>query len=181
MVEQIYRQVCAKVYGYVNGFFFSITIPYFCAFIILLMLLNRRKRKECGRQNKYVQLVYTLSGAIYLTIVLQITLLGRNDGNVNTILTFFSSYIQLWKQKYEIIYDMVFNVLLFVPMGMLFGSNKSKKKSFLLMFTISFFVESTQFLTGRGIFELSDLVHNTLGGVVGVVLGCIKKLKSYHN
>lgn len=160
-MEQLFRQICAKVNGYVNAFSPMHVVPCFCVFFILLLLLNKNKWKS-------MQLGFMACWALYLTSVLEITLLGRTDGNVNTMQTFFVSYIQLWKHKYEIIYDMVFNVFLFLPMGILFSKFGGRKKISILIFIISLFIESAQFLTGRGILELSDLVNNTLGGIIGI-------------
>ena len=38
------------------------------------------------------------------------------------------------------------------------------------MFFISFLIEVIQLLTGVGLFEICDLIDNTLGGLVGIIL-----------
>ena len=83
------------------------------------------------------------------------------------------SYIEIFQVQdlYKAIYILMgnlFNVILFVPIG-IFGAliTRSKKKTILLGATISSFIEILQFLFARGVFEVDDILHNTLGTLVG--------------
>ena len=67
----------------------------------------------------------------------------------------------------------ILNVVIFVPLGIytgiLFGKWSFAKK-FLFIFSISFLVEGLQYLLGIGAFDVTDLITNTFGGVIGLIL-----------
>ncbi len=86
------------------------------------------------------------------------------------------------------------NILLFVPMGFLLPTMAKKlRKLFLIVFLglmSSLAIETVQFFTGLGIFDIDDLLNNTIGAFIGYILFffCIKffvrdkkaKVKQYH-
>jgi glycopeptide antibiotics resistance protein len=37
-------------------------------------------------------------------------------------------------------------------------------------FIVSLFIELTQYITGRGLCELDDVVHNTIGAFAGIII-----------
>lgn len=70
------------------------------------------------------------------------------------------------------------NVIMFAPVGALSG-HLWKWKGLSVAAGLSFTVEVLQFVTGRGLLELDDVIHNCLGTVVGmgIVMVAGKKLK----
>jgi glycopeptide antibiotics resistance protein len=70
---------------------------------------------------------------------------------------------------------LVGNVMAFIPLGMfipILMGNKllSGANVFLSSLLLSLGYEVTQLLTGMGIFDVDDLMLNTLGGVIGYIL-----------
>lgn len=70
---------------------------------------------------------------------------------------------------------LVGNVLAFIPLGIfipvLMGNKLfSGVKVFLLSLLLSLGYEVTQLLTGMGIFDVDDLMLNTLGGLIGYIV-----------
>ncbi|MFK0526223.1 VanZ family protein [Paenibacillus illinoisensis] len=70
---------------------------------------------------------------------------------------------------------LVGNVMAFIPLGMfipMLMGNKllSGANVFLSSLLLSLGYEVTQLLTGMGIFDVDDLMLNTLGGVIGYIL-----------
>ena len=65
--------------------------------------------------------------------------------------------------------EILLNVALFIPIGFLLGGTMSK--GFLkVLFTgciLSIFIELLQLATGRGLCETNDIIHNTMGCMVG--------------
>ena len=71
--------------------------------------------------------------------------------------------------------EILLNVLLFIPVGILAG----KWKVIPAAACFSLLIEGTQLLTGRGLFEFDDVIHNTLGAVIGVlVVWSVNRLKT---
>lgn len=69
--------------------------------------------------------------------------------------------------------EIILNAIIFVPMGIyaaiLFKKWKSVK-SILLFALSSLILESIQYITALGAFDITDIINNTLGGTVGLFL-----------
>ena len=83
-------------------------------------------------------------------------------------------YLQpLW--SYSVLYNkllaqLILNVMLFIPIGFLVGGALKKKhiwNTVKIGFVLSFFIELTQLITTRGVFNVDDIIHNILGCVIG--------------
>ena len=71
----------------------------------------------------------------------------------------------------------VLNILLFVPLGILvyLKSNKDNSLKCIALCTfmgafISLLIECTQLITGRGMFEITDILTNASGSLIGAIL-----------
>ena len=66
------------------------------------------------------------------------------------------------------------NVLMFIPLGILMPVCFEKVRGFIRILILSFFcslfIETTQLFTHTGLFELVDLINNTLGGCIGYLI-----------
>ena len=75
------------------------------------------------------------------------------------------------------------NTLLFIPYTFLFlqamKPYRTWKSSMILALSTTTFVELSQLIFWLGEFQLSDLVHNMIGGVIGCVLWHIKEALLY--
>lgn len=109
--------------------------------------------------------------AMYVYIVIGITLLSRSEAysavvNLRLFSTFGSDF---WSHMF--IYE---NILLFVPLGiLLFLLAKPFRKAAVSLFTgaaCSLVIETIQFLTHLGRFELDDILTNTIGMLIGFLL-----------
>ena len=72
---------------------------------------------------------------------------------------------------YDYTIQLIENVLLFLPAGILcpwmWKQIRNWKRSFLLGFAGSLLIETLQMLTGRGLFQLDDLITNAAGMMAG--------------
>lgn len=69
--------------------------------------------------------------------------------------------------------ETLLNVLIFIPLGVYAGllfRKRSFGRQFLFFFLISLSLESLQFLFKIGAFDITDLMTNSLGGVIGYLL-----------
>ncbi|MDD4079876.1 MAG: VanZ family protein [Eubacteriales bacterium] len=109
----------------------------------------------------------------WLLLVLALTTYSRGanfTGSFN--IDFFSTYVNAWnKWSFSELQLIIFNMLMFIPLGLLLPLlwKKAEKFKVMLFFSIGLtvFIEILQLLTGTGIFELDDLFHNCLGSMFG--------------
>ena len=153
---------------------FALTMTVIVALIIFLgyrflYLKVFGGTKRFTKKQWVVSILFTL----YVVTVCALTFLNRGatfEGNMN--LSLFSSYREAWYKfslrGWQYIY---FNILMFVPLGFLLPllHKRFAKIGWTLLVAILFtaFIESVQFITGVGIFELDDLFNNVLGALIG--------------
>ncbi len=80
------------------------------------------------------------------------------------------SYTELYN---TIIAQLIMNVMMFIPIGFFSGVALKKKHIWNVIeigLILSLFIELTQLITTRGVFNVDDIIHNTLGCVIG--FGC---------
>ncbi len=140
--------------------------------LALVYIINKKTLK--GKKRITVKTYVLLALLIgYLFLVLALTSLSRGanyDGWVN--LNILSGYADAWNSWSVVAFQMiVFNVILFVPLGILLPLLNRKLDSLkavcLVSLGLTLFIELFQLMTQTGIFELDDILHNVLGGVLG--------------
>lgn len=71
------------------------------------------------------------------------------------------------------------NILLFIPLGFLLPLLVKRFRNFFLIlftgFLLSLFYECTQLITGIGVFDVDDMILNTSGTLVGIIIFYILK------
>lgn len=111
---------------------------------------------------------------IYASTVLFRTYQSSRGHNFNP----FWSYSAIIDGKENVLAESILNVLVFIPMGLLFGlvsRNIRWSTVFVVILCISISIESLQYLTKRGFAEFDDVAHNVLGGMIGYGLFCITR------
>jgi glycopeptide antibiotics resistance protein len=103
-----------------------------------------------------------------MTFVLVFTMLGRGTGYVNKWTSLFASFFALINGNLETACDLFFNIVLFIPGGFLLRLKMGNFKTIKIIAFTSFSIEALQLITSRGVFEISDLMMNTLGGLIGI-------------
>jgi glycopeptide antibiotics resistance protein len=107
----------------------------------------------------------------WLLLVLALTTLSRGanfTGSFN--IDFFSAYVNAWnKWSISELQLIIFNMLMFTPLGFLLPLFWMKAEKFKVTLFVSIgltvCIEIVQLLTGTGIFELDDLFHNCIGSL----------------
>lgn len=73
--------------------------------------------------------------------------------------------------KPELVVENIMNVIVFIPVGMILGSLLRVKGSWLVALligcSISITIEALQFWFMKGFSEVDDVMHNTLGCLIG--------------
>ena len=147
-------------------------------FLLIALYFFYYRERQSDHQ-KQLPLKQLLLGAIfigYIVFVLELTVIGRGTSHYMQMnLQPFSGYIDAWK-KYSLrdLQNCLFNILMFVPLGMFLPLLIAKFKEFkwllLVVVGATMSIETYQTLSGAGIFEVDDLINNSLGGIIGYQL-----------
>jgi glycopeptide antibiotics resistance protein len=170
--------------GYIKDYIqnYDIGVPFVvvivtCLFvcgIVLLLFRVKTNNSVFVRQASFCMLMG------YVFLVLCTTIFYREE-------TFEKRYYlqPLW--SYSVLYNklltqIIMNVMLFIPIGFFVGGALKKKhiwNTIGIGFVLSFFIELTQLITTRGVFNVDDIIHNTLGCVIGFLcfVVCYKMVK----
>ena len=99
----------------------------------------------------------------------------------------FWSYKAIQEGREDLLAENIMNVVVFIPVGLLLGiafKQMTWWKALLIGCSISVTIEALQFFFMRGFSELDDVMHNTLGCLIGfgfmIILRIIFKTR-YNN
>lgn len=112
----------------------------------------------------------------YIAAVLWITLFSRLGAETRSFLLPFHSYVEILKGNWKFLLENIGNVVLFIPLGAALSAvNKCDMKRVAgVGLLTSLLIETLQFTFALGTFECDDLIHNTLGVVIGA--WCVGKI-----
>lgn len=120
---------------------------------------------------------------VYFSFILQKTILNRTFGannNLELALT-IPNILEISEDRNNI--GAIENLIFFIPYTFFLFQSFSLKKfkdiknTLILSFLTSLVIEVLQLLTTLGTFQLSDLLYNTLGGVIGYIIYRIINIK----
>lgn len=117
--------------------------------------------------------IFCSSFGAYIAAVLWITLFSRIGEGYRGFLLPFHSYVEICKGEWRPLLENIGNVVLFIPLvvALKWSGVEDVKKAGLL---VSLLIEVLQFTFALGTFECDDLIHNTLGAVIGA--WCVGKI-----
>ncbi|MBP3351055.1 MAG: VanZ family protein [Lachnospiraceae bacterium] len=135
-----------------------------CLFCLVQMINKKGKTK--GKEALPVW--STVSFWTYLALVIMITFLSRESGDSTGVDLELGASLRINARNNALVLE---NVLLFVPYGFCYCWWEKGKgiffNSFMVGFVTSLIIEGMQLVTGRGIFQLDDIIMNTLGCMLG--------------
>lgn len=144
-------------------------------------ILNKITRKKIGAVSFFLLIIY---GCVVLYFVLFSDRLGRVEGYSTyryNLIPFAEIQRFILYRNYvsteAFLLNLMGNLLVFFPVGMLIPLWRTKKTGFIriLIYTFLFTlcIESLQLVTRVGVFDVDDLLMNTLGGLAGWVCYCL--------
>lgn len=187
MIEQIRKYFC-DLYKYIPAeVIVGLLITSFVGAIVIIYYYGWRK----GWRKTVELLLSEYVGLIYCSTV--IFRKATEDFRYNY--TPFWSYEAIRNGQDCLITENIMNVLVFLPVGILIGlitlfhQNKKNTKIYLkggglalvVGLCISVSIEAMQFYLKRGLSEVDDVIHNTLGCLIGfMIVAIIKEIWSFH-
>ncbi|MED4729691.1 VanZ family protein [Aneurinibacillus migulanus] len=168
-----------EIYNYLRFLMLPVIVIIGIEFVLIGLYYFLYYRNRQSERKLRIDIKKLFLGALfigYVDFVLELTIFGRGHSHfLQMNLHPFSSYIEAWN-KYSLrdFQNCIFNIIMFIPMGILLPliSRKFKAFKWLLLVVVSstLFIETYQTLSGAGIFELDDIINNTLGGIFGYQL-----------
>ena len=163
MMKYIYRDMVSVAEYLPLGLALGLPIALF-----LLCFLGR----DGGQNKRFVSMIPIAVYVIYLAILLVITFFSRESGSRTggMDMELFSTWgINTRNNAY-----VVENVLLFIPYGFICSWAFSWARNFfactLFGAATSVLVECLQLVTGRGFFQIDDILTNIVGTIVGFLI-----------
>lgn len=150
----------------------------FLLFIAVLYFTDKKFSKKRS-------IVFIVICSLYATFLVTVTILGRLPVHSSSIDNLFLTYIKCYYGDSGAKYDIIYNIALFVPVGALsIRYNKRFIYNIGFLILLPTVIESIQLITYRGVFELTDIVNNAIGGVIGYSLALLlfafaKAIKEY--
>lgn len=150
----------------------SVYLPHaiVMAMLVALIILWLNK-KRISKGKKPLALVPVTLFVAYTLLVLLMTFLSREDNGASGMyLKLFSSWgINSRNNAY-----FIENILLFIPLGFFtsWAIRVARNCVCSLVWGLGFSlcIESLQYITGRGVFQVDDILTNGLGMLVGCIL-----------
>ena len=141
-------------------------LALFCLGIVIILVRKGRKA-QC-----YVARLLLVE---YIFLLYCSTVLFRSSNVEREVsLTPFWSYVKIHDgDTTGLLPENIFNVAVFVPVGLLLGwahKRMTWKKTLFIGISISVSIEILQFFLRKGLCEVDDVIHNTLGCLIGALL-----------
>lgn len=130
-------------------------------------------RKDYTKANKLTGLLLIVYlGALFWIIVLKLNISFSNTGKASNInlIPFREPLILNGKVDFG---EMILNVLIFIPLGLYVGilyQKLSIGRKISSFFFISLICEVCQLVLRIGAFDITDIINNTFGGIIGLLL-----------
>ena len=145
--------------------------------IISFIILERYYKKS---KITKTQMCFSILFIIYLLHVYGSTVFSRLPSTRKYQLEVFWSWKGILNSmnttypKYELFLENILNVIMLLPLGiflpLVYGKKIDWKVGLLIGIGISFSIELLQLVLCRGLFEFDDIIHNSLGFLIGIVI-----------
>lgn len=158
--------ILTTLYSYLG---FSILLAFFFVYFYIYIQKNGKKAIFKWLKKKEYREIFIF--ALFATLILFRTLLNRNF-YLNPLENIWGGWLPN-EDGFE-------NIFLFIPLSFLMGYvfHKNIPQAILYSFLFSLAIESSQLFFRLGTFQISDLTLNTLGGIIGILLYSLFKIKT---
>lgn len=110
---------------------------------------------------------------IYLTFLTWIIIFKMEISMDHFIATYSKRVVNITPYHYMNIMEVSLNIIIFIPFGVysrIIFKNNSFFDNVLYALFLSFIYESTQYIFAIGTSDITDLINNTLGAIIGLVI-----------
>lgn len=141
--------------------------------VLILVFLEGWKFLKKGKIG-VSQFVAVLLMWCFLAVVYASTVFTRNPGTRQYELELFWSWKAVFHGSREMLKENILNVFLIMPVGLILPYICNRKLKWytglIAGIIVSFSIESLQLIMRRGLFEIDDIIHNSLGCMTGLLI-----------
>ena len=153
--------------------YWTLAIVLFVISLSFLVLKHFMKREK-----KAYQIIALTAFFIYIAMVIYTAVIHRDSDAESTKLSLipFYSYKMIADGNSDKIREVIMNIAFFIPIGFLYCLIDTKKINYrkwpIIAFSaaLSVLIEIAQFVFKLGMVETDDVIHNTIGCCVGILL-----------
>ena len=144
---------------------------FFLLFCLLQKIDSWKKHKSV-----MTTMIYNITLSLNISFVFVMTLFGRTITETKRlVLNPFASYFYVLETgNSEILLQIIMNIVMYIPLGCLLPYSCrlfDKKRNVVLMaMASSSVIEFIQYVCGIGLFEIDDILNNTFGAIIGVLV-----------
>ncbi|QWQ38818.1 VanZ family protein [Gemella sp. zg-570] len=123
--------------------------------------------------SKKTHLISNILFCLYLVFLTWIIIFKLDLDVFSFIKNHSARNINLLPYAYMNKLEVFLNILVFIPFGIygkIISDNSSGLSVISYAFSLSFFYEAAQYIFGVGYSDITDLIDNTLGAIIGVLL-----------
>ena len=133
--------------------------------------MDSMEKPEMNKK-RWKDLLILIILAAFIALILWLTLFSRVGSYSRHFLPPFWSYRAIISGSGKALFEDIGNIVLFIPVGVAAALvfKIDMKRCLMIGFALSLLIESCQWFFWLGSFEFDDLVHNTLGTGIGVLL-----------
>lgn len=136
---------------------------------ILSIFIYYQLRKEPKKHQKSLDMIMII---IYI-LFLYLCLFDRDvyKDRVYSDGTYIKKWIKILFKNKVVFRNIIGNIIIFIPMGMLIKQIKGKQiYHFLLAISIIICIETLQYITQIGVFDIMDILFNMIGTAIGYII-----------
>lgn len=152
--------------GYVLKCGIILSVPA-CISTVIFSLYHSKKRAKISTMDLLCRCLF----ATYCCFLFSAVFVGRPHIR-GTMLIPFSSYYEAWITKSFIGWrNILLDIVMFIPFGILFPICRKReinnKKFIVIVILVSLSIETVQYISHTGVFEIDDLTNNLFGALIG--------------
>lgn len=161
--DYMYKYLLVSIFGLI----LMISFYEFFYRIIYKKLLKGKKDINSLKLLSSILLVISFLFIIYVTCLDHFPCGGR----VSNLIPFFSYRQAMFDYSVITVSQLVFNIILFIPIGLLLPLCNDRFKKAVLTILVGFIltvgVETAQYVFAIGVFDVDDIISNVLGTILG--------------
>lgn len=163
------------LWAFIRGNCYVLLLSWLVVFVCARLVV--RQSAAGGIVQKMYRRFMEISLVIYMLVLFYVTVWCREPFSERHMML-----VPLWEYRLALagswfwVSQIVDNIILFIPMGVLYGHFDAKRKWMKALFLgmgLSAFVECMQYLFKAGLCETDDVLNNTIGMMLGYLFWTI--------